>query len=100
MTLEEMKKYSDIYKKHQKKLSKIIMVIVIILGISFIIGGVLIPIFNYNNDNLFLGIIMVMAGFLDILLIIKFDKSNQKNITNMSDEEASTRYCKIYGINK
>lgn len=98
MNKDEIIEYSKIYKKHQKKLSKIITIIIIIIGFLFIAGGIIIPILEYNNDNLFLGILMIVAGILDILLIIKFDKSNQRNISNMTDEEAAKRYCKIYGI--
>ena len=92
--LENAKKY----KKHQNKLINVISAIIIIAGIAFISGGVTFIIISKEQVFIILGIIMIVAGILDILLVIKFYKFAHNTINNMSDEEADKRYKKIYGI--
>ena len=92
--LENSKKY----KKHQNRLINVISVIIIIAGIAFMSGGVAFIIISKEQVFIILGIIMIVAGILDILLVIKFLKYAHGVINNMSDEEADKRYKKIYGI--
>ncbi len=100
MTEEEILEYSKIYKKHQKRLSFIIMIIIIVMGIILIGLGLFIAIYFKETFMIVAGIIMAILGGFDIPLIISFNKKTQIRIDKMTEIEAAKRYCKIYGINK
>ena len=86
------------YRHHQHKLINIISIIIIIAGIIFTAGGVTFIIISKKEVFIYLGIIMIVAGILDILLAFKFRKFAHSTIDNMTDIEADKRYKKIYGI--
>ena len=69
MTEEEILEYSKIYKKHQKRLSFIIMIIIIAMGIILIGLGLFIAIYFKETFMIVAGIIMAILGGFDIPLI-------------------------------
>lgn len=100
MEYKDILEYSEKYKKHQIRLSKGIMIFLLIVGIIFIGCGIFISIYNFNKYRIVVGIIMIVAGILNIPLGIKFKNISIANINKMKPEEAAVRYCKIYGIDK
>ena len=100
MTQEEILKYSDTYKKHQKKLSFILMIIIIVMGVILIGVGLFVAIAFKELPMIVAGVIMATLGAFDIPLIIGFNKKTQIRIEVMTEEEAARRYCRIYGLNK
>ena len=100
MTSEDIKKYSLIYRKHQKRLSFGLMIAIVIIGVILIGLGLLIAILFKELPMVVAGIIMATLGAFDIPLIIGFNKKTQIRIEVMTEEEAAKRYCKIYGLNK
>ena len=98
MTKEKIEEYSKKYKHHQLKLSKGIMIFLIIVGVIIIAAGLFVSIYDFQVSKLIVGIIMIITGLLDIPLAFKFKSVTSNNINNMSDKEAYKRYCKIYGI--
>lgn len=100
MTQEDIIKYSEIYKRHQKKLSFVLMIIIIAMGVILIGLGLFIAILFKELPMVVAGIIMATLGAFDIPLIIGFNKKTQIRIEVMTEEEAAKRYCKIYGLNK
>ena len=100
MTEEEIIKYSEIYKRHQKKLSFVLMIIIIIMGVILIGLGLFVAIAFKEIPMIIAGVIMATLGAFDIPLIIGFNKKTQIRIEVMTEIEAARRYCKIYGLNK
>ena len=98
MTSEDIKKYSLIYRKHQKRLSFGLMIAIVIIGVILIGLGLFIAIYSKEKYIIIAGTIMCILGVFDIPLIIGFNKKTQKRIDDMIDTECAKRYCKVYGI--
>ena len=98
MTAEEIKDISIKYRKHQKRLSFILMIIIVVLGIILISVGLFISIYSKEKFIIIAGVIMAILGAFDIPLMITFNNKTQKRIDNMTDVECAKRYCRIYGI--
>ena len=100
MTEEEIKQYSDIYRKHQIRLAKIIAVLIIFVAILLIIFGVIIA---FISDELLIrifGVVMTVMGIFDIPLAIWLIKKSKKTFMTFTDEECAKRYLRIYGYKK
>ncbi len=90
--------YSKKYRKHQLRLTKVITIMIFIFGILCIIGGTFLSFYFSNDIKVFIGVIVVISGILDILLSFKFNKRMTNTINDYSDTECARRYCKVYGI--
>ena len=98
MNAEEIKDISIKYRKHQKRLSFVLMIIIVCLGIILVGVGIFISIYSKEKFIIIAGVIMAILGGFDIPLIITFNKRTQKRIDNMTDVECAKRYCRVYGI--
>ncbi len=97
MDIEKIEEFSNKYKNVQKKLSIAVMLFIILLGLVFIGVGIFLCVYEYHKVRLIIGIIMILAGLLNIALGIKFNRFSQKNISQMSKQEAARRYSRITG---
>ncbi|MGM9969306.1 MAG: hypothetical protein ACI35S_02805 [Anaeroplasma sp.] len=100
MDNNKIKEFSDKYRKHQIKLAKGIMIFLTTLGVLFIGVGFFLILYKSDYYRIIIGIIMIIAGILNIPLGIKFKKLSIKATNSISDLEAARRYMKIYGINE
>ena len=98
MDNSKIKEYAMIYRNHQIKLARIIEIFLIILGFIFIGVGIFFVSYQPDKYRIIIGIIMIIAGILDLPLGIKFRKLSIKATNTISDKEAALRYMKIYGI--
>lgn len=96
MDKEKIEEYSKKYKSVQKKLSVVVMIFIILVGLVFLAGGIYFC-FNENKILKFVGIVMIVAGVLNVALGIKFNSFSQKNLKELPEKEAAKRYCKITG---
>ena len=95
---EKIEEYSQKYRSHQLKLSKGIMIFLLVIGIIIIGSGLFVAIYDFDKAKLIVGLIMIITGIADIPLAIKFNKIVSRNINALNDIECYKRYCKIYGF--
>lgn len=98
MTNDDIKEISVKYRKHQKRLSFVLMILIVSLGIILIGVGIFISIYSKEKFIIIAGVIMAVLGAFDIPLIIAFNKKTQNRIDKMTDIECVKRYCRVYGI--
>lgn len=96
MEQEKITQYANKYRKTQKRISLAVMIFIIIVGIIIVSFGIF---FLISSDvkSIVIGVIMVIAGLLDVSLSYKFYKVATKKINSLSDIEAKNRYVKITG---
>lgn len=99
MTAEEILEYSNKYKKHQLILTKVFMVLLIVLGLCFLGFGIFFC-FDKRTELIIIGVIMIIAGLLNVVLGFKFNLKSSSIIKNMPNEKAAKKYMNIYGIKK
>lgn len=100
MDKEKLAYYGNKYRKHQIKLSFVLMIIIVIIGAGLIGVGIFLLCLEYELYRLITAIIMILLGLSDIPLGIRFYLSMKKRIAKISDIEAVKRYAKIYGIDQ
>ena len=100
MTKEEELEYANKYKKTAKKLGKVISIFIIVFGLVLIGVGIFLAVYNRTTIIIIIGSIMGIAGLLDIILAIKFNRFTNNRLEHISNKEACFRYCKIHGFKK
>ncbi len=96
MDKQTMEEYSKRYKSVQKKLSIGVMIFIVLIGGLFLGFGIYFCL-KIEFALKIVGIIMVVAGFFNIFLGVRFNIFSQKNLREMPPKEAAKRYCKITG---
>ncbi len=97
MNKEKMIEYSKHYKSVQKKLSVLVMIFIIIIGLICLGVGLVLCLYKATTARIVIGSILCGVGAFNIYLGIKFNIVSQRNLKYMSDSEAARRYSKITG---
>jgi hypothetical protein len=93
----EAKEIVDRYKKGSMRTALIFMIAVIILGLAFLAGGIVLIIYSQDVIIIVLSSIMFLASILNITLAIRYYFFTKKRLKNISDREAIDRYNRIHG---
>lgn len=97
MTKEEIEIYAKIYKRNQKIISFIISIVIIILGIGFSVGGIILGINEKILYKIF-GVVLMTASVIDFIITYRFIKFSYNSIKYTSSRDAALKYCKVHDI--
>lgn len=98
MEKEKILEYSNKYKKTAYRISIVVMIFLILLGLALFGVGCWLCILKKNTTISIVGTIMIIVGMLIIYLSIKFIRFTKDNLKYMDDKTAAKKYCKIMDI--